>query len=83
MANRPAELNGKSQENPNGGRLDDWTESLGVVDAVFLIKTLSNQPGFVMINGPISLLCEAINPFISNDLVVGWPWTKGPGAIGH
>ena len=73
----------KSQENANCSRLDDRVEGLGVINSVFLIKTLSNKASFVTIKRAIGFLLKAIHPFISNDFAIWRSRTKSPSAIGY
>jgi len=77
----PVEVESKSQDEPNGGRFDDGTKGLIVVNTITLLKALSNKAGFVPIDCPISVLFQYVHPLVLDNIVVKGSRAKGPSVV--
>lgn len=81
----------KRKHNGNSCRFDHRTKSVMIVDTFFLIKSFSNETGFVAFKSAISLTFDPINLFRINDPLVCWRRnqdpivvaTKGINFLGH
>lgn len=58
----------KSQDKPNGSRLNYWTEGLSVVNTTLLIKALCRALNLSM--GPSGFAFNFVNPFVANEVLM-------------
>lgn len=66
---KPAIRHSKGENNPNGGKFDDWTEGFVEVDSCGLMKSFSNQAGFVTLNGAIGISLQSKDPLVTKQYV--------------
>jgi hypothetical protein len=81
LPHRPIARHSKGEHQAHRGMFNDWTESVEVVDAVALSKTLSHQPGLELVNRPIGFVLGLEHPPRANDVAARWGGHKCPGAI--
>lgn len=82
LVDRPIPREGKGEDGPNGGSLDDRTEGIVVVHSGVLSEALKDPTGFVAIQSTISL------EFMMEDPLVGDHGSRGtrhqfPVVVGH
>jgi hypothetical protein len=53
----------ESQDSPDGGRFDHWTESLVVVNPGTLSEALEHKARLVPLQGPIGVQLQLEDPF--------------------
>jgi hypothetical protein len=63
LVNRPVLGQGQSQNSPDGGRLDHWTEGLVVVDPRALGEAPEHIMGLVPLQGSVSMQFHLEDPF--------------------
>ena len=78
MANVPAFADGKGQKKANGSGFDDEAEGFVVVNTFVLVKTFSNEAGFVLVRNAVRSGLEFINPFASDDMAIHGSRNKLP-----
>jgi len=74
LVDRPRARGSNAENNPDGGRFNNWTEGLIVVDAVLLRETPDNPASLVPSKRTISIILVLENPLASDD--VGARWTR-------
>ena len=69
-----------SQRDEHADRVDtkDWGECLGIVNAICLSKSTSNQTSLVMENGTIRRIFDSEDPFACDDVGICWTGNRGP-----
>ena len=81
LAKKPAFHNSHCQQALHRHHLGNRAEGLNIIQAIFLGKTLGNQPSFVSFHRAIRLILDPINPVTPNGLFVWGKRSKGPSII--
>jgi hypothetical protein len=71
LVNRPGVGRGDAEYRPYGGRFDDRTEGLVVVDALTLGEALDNPTSLVASEGPIDMELVPEDPLPRHDVGAG------------
>jgi hypothetical protein len=81
LMDRPGTGDGDAENNPDGGRFDDRTERLVVVDAVSLRKPSNDPPGLMACQGAVSMALVLEDPLAGDDVGARRARNETPGAI--
>jgi len=74
---------GDTEDDPDGGRLDNRTEHLVVVNAVLLGEPTNDPSGFVTSQRAVSIILMLEDPLATDDIGMRWSRYETPGAIVH
>jgi len=80
---RPGARGGDAEDDPDGGRFDNRTERLVVVDAVPLREATNNPSGFMTSQRAVSIILVLEDPLAGDDVGTRRSRNKTPGAIVH
>ena len=72
---------GQAEDDPYGGRFDNRTEGLVVVDVVLLGEAADHPAGFVTSQGAVRVEFMFKNPLPRHDVGAWWSWNKTLGAV--
>ena len=80
---RPGARGGDAEDDPDGGRFDNRTERLVVVDAVPLREPMNDPSGFMTSQRAVSIILVLEDPLAGDDVGTRRSRNKTPGAIVH
>ena len=83
LVNRPRARHSQCKNNADYGRLDDWTESLLIINLWALSETSKHPPDLVTIKRAISQKLMTINPFTGDDVNTGRTGNQSPCVVGQ
>ena len=81
LMNRPGTRRSNAENNPNRCWLNNWIESLFVVDAILLRKSSNNPQSFVTSKRAIRVILMLENPLAGDNVGTRRPWYESPSAI--
>ena len=76
LVNRSGARQSQSENHPDGGWLDNWTESFIIVNARMLCETAKNPASFIAIKRAIGLELVMKNPLAGDEVDAGGRGTK-------
>ena len=77
----PTARNSQGKNQTNGGRLDNRTEGITIVNAKLLCETTGDQTSFVLINRAIRTVLGLEDPFAPNNIDTARPRHKNPSLV--
>ena len=81
LMNRPMTRYSKAKNSANGGRLDHMNESLVIIYAMLLRKSLNHPTSFVTSKRTIRMIFMLENPLSCHDISTRRPRNKTPSTI--
>ena len=81
LMNGPRMGQSKCEHNTYGSGLDDWTESLLIINARTLSEASENPPGLITIKRAIRQKLVTINPFTGDDVHTRWTGNQSPSVV--
>jgi hypothetical protein len=81
LVNRPGARQSQSENHPNGGWLDNWTEGFIIVNAWPLCEPTKDPTSFVVVKRAIGLELVTKNPLAGDEVDARRVRHQGPGVI--
>ena len=78
LMNRPRGRNNNTKNDTNSTWFDNRRESLMIIDAVLLRKTMADPTGFISSKSTISVKFVPKNPFTGDNIGISWFGNEGP-----
>ena len=81
LVDQPRARGSNAENDADGGRIDNWTECLIVVDVVLLRETPDNPASLVSSKQTINIILVLENPLASDDVGARWTRNQTPGVV--
>ena len=81
LSKRPVELNSQRQNNPHSRRFNNSAEGFLKINPILLMKSFGNQPDFILVNSPITVVFEPKHPLTTNQILSWRRWNQNPSTL--